>query len=118
MEDGEVLEAWEMGVLEIVKYLLPKLPYSDLAQALWSLRDMPSVGQDKVVGWILTNCQPSLVYYLNVDVRAAVLHEYGSWDNRPADDIEPGELVCLIKQDRPAENGIWVYTGLGQPLLR
>lgn len=117
MED-DVLEAWEAGVLETVKYLLPKLPYNGLAPALWSLRDMPFVGQDKVVIWVLNNCQPSMVYYLNVDVRAPVFHNYGSWDDRPSDDIEPGEVVCLIKQDKPMENGIWVYTGLGKPLVR
>lgn len=95
-------------VVQVLEQLLPRLPYSGLGPLLWSLREY--VGEVQTVAWIREYCKVSLVCHENLDVHRA--------DPLEASDIEAGDVIVLVGQDIPRENGVYVYTGIGCPLLK
>lgn len=95
---------------QVVEHLLPQLPYHNLGPALWSLRVLSCIGEVRAVEWILDYCKPTIICYENVDVQCA----------QPLDaaKIEAGDVIVLVGQDVPRKNGVYVYTGMGGPLLK
>lgn len=108
------------GVIQVVEHLLPCLHQRTLSAALWYVGGLPPIGRDRVTTWILEYLQymkPTLVCYQHVDVTAANLVGLDYWclvDEPPED----GEVICLVGQKVPSENGKYIYTGHLQPLIR
>lgn len=96
------------GLIQTLEYLLPQLPYRSLGEAIWALRELKD---DMVVQWILEYCQPTIVAYENIDVESPGGSEALAY-------IREGEIIALIGQDSPIDNGVYVYTGDTTPLLK
>jgi hypothetical protein len=115
MDNSYVHAAYEDGkkeaIVQLIERWLPLLPYRSIWAAIWSLRDEPCVGAKRAVAWIRQYChQIQYACYENVDIQCAYLPEGA--------DVVPGELLLLEGQHLPSENGIYLYTGEGGPLIR
>ena len=97
------------GIVQVVQHLLPHLPYKNLATALWSLKD-GCVKTEDIVEWVLAYCPVVWVYEEHINVSSP---QETSINNK----AQPGEVIGLVKQDIPSENGIYVYAGPSLPLL-
>lgn len=101
------------GIVQVVEHLLPKLPYRSLGEALWSLGELPLGDEETLVSWILQYCKPTQVCYEPIDIDNPMLEEYVD----KYSDIVPGEVIVLVGQTDPKENGVYVFTGDDSPLL-
>lgn len=104
------------GIVQI-EHLLPKLPYLSLGEALWSLRELPLNDEDTLVSWILEYCQPVQVCWSYIDIEYPDVEGYLTQQGEGGS-VQPGEIIVLVYQDFPSEDGVYVYVGEGKPLIR
>jgi hypothetical protein len=112
------------GIVQVLEYLLPDLPHKSLAGALWSLRTLPFIGEERAITYILEYMEfmePTYTCYQHIDVGAANFigmnytnAYYYAYDEPP----EGGDIICLMGQNLASENGKYLYTGHKQPLIR
>jgi hypothetical protein len=96
---------------------LSLLKHRTLKAAIWDLQagDYPVITRAIAVKWILeSNTMPSIVCHENIDIACPTLPMV---DDR-ALPLEEGDVVLLLAQTTPKDNGAYVYVGEGLPLMR
>jgi hypothetical protein len=88
---------------------LTLLKHRTLEASIWDLQagNYPLITKAMAVKWILGLCNtPSIICHECIDI------------NHPTLPLEDGEVVLLLAQAAPNENGAYVYIGEGLSLMR
>ena len=105
---------------------LSLLKHRTIGAAIWHLQagDYPMISQAMAVEWVLgSSSMPSIVCHEAIDINhptlpmPATVRDVLVVEDRTLP-LQEGEVVLLLAQATPNENGAYVYIGEGLPLMR